>query len=77
MVLAQGLRLAWGGVVVGLPAALLAMGAVRSLLFDVTPHDVSVFAAIPALLVVVAALACALPAVRAARLDPATALRDE
>ena len=77
MVLAQGLRLVWGGVAVGLPAALLAMGAVRSLLFDVKPYDVSVFAAIPALLVAVAALACALPAARAARLDPAIALRDE
>jgi putative ABC transport system permease protein len=77
MVLAQGLRLVWGGVLVGLPVALLAMGAVRSLLFDVTPYDVPVFAAIPVLLAAAAALACALPALRAARLDPAIALRDE
>ena len=77
MVLAQGLRLVWGGVLVGVPVALLAMGAVRSLLFDVTPYDVPVFVAIPALLAAAAALACALPALRAARLDPAIALRDE
>jgi predicted permease len=77
MVLAQGLRLVWGGLMVGVPAALLAMGAARSMLFDVTPYDASVFAAIPALLVAVAALACALPAARAAGLDPAIALRDE
>jgi ABC-type lipoprotein release transport system permease subunit len=43
----------------------------------VTPHDVSVFATIPVLLAVVAALACALPAARAARIDAAVALRDE
>jgi ABC-type antimicrobial peptide transport system permease subunit len=36
-----------------------------------------VFAAIPVLLAAAAALACALPALRAARLDPAIALRDE
>ena len=77
MVLTQGLRLVSGGVLIGLPVALLAMGAVRSLLFDVTPYDLPVFAAIPVLLAAAAALACALPALRAARLDPAIALRDE
>jgi putative ABC transport system permease protein len=77
MVLGQGLRLAAAGIGVGVPAALLAAGALRSLLFEVTPHDPSVFAAIPVLLMVVTALACALPAARAARIDAAVALREE
>jgi predicted permease len=77
MVLGQGLRLVGLGIGAGVPAALLAAGALRTLLFEVTPHDVSVFAAIPALLLVVAALACAVPAARAARIDAAVALRDE
>ena len=65
------------GIGAGVPLALLAAGALRSLLFEVTPHDVSVFAAIPMLLLGVAALACAVPAARAARIDAAVALRDE
>jgi predicted permease len=77
MVLGQGLRLAAVGIGVGVPAALIAAGALRSLLFEVTPHDPAVFAAIPVLLMVVAALACALPAARAARIDAAVALREE
>jgi putative ABC transport system permease protein len=77
MVLAQGMRLVWAGLLAGVPAALLATGVLRALLFEVAPRDVSVFAAIPVLLVIVAALACALPAARAARIDAAVALRDE
>jgi putative ABC transport system permease protein len=77
LVLGQGLRLALFGIGAGVPAALLAAGALRSLLFEVTPHDASVFAAIPMLLLAVAALACAIPAARAARIDAAIALRDE
>lgn len=77
MVLGQGMRLVGAGMLAGVLAAVAATGALRSLLFDVTPHDVSVFATIPVLLAVVAALACALPAARAARIDAAVALRDE
>jgi putative ABC transport system permease protein len=77
MVLGQGLRLVGFGIAAGVPAALLAAGAIQSLLFEVTPHDVSVFAAIPMLLLAVATLACAIPAARAARIDAAVALRDE
>jgi putative ABC transport system permease protein len=77
MVLAQGTRLAGAGILAGLPVALLASAALRPLLFDVAPHDASVFAAIAVLLMAVAAMACALPAARAAHIDPAVALRDE
>jgi putative ABC transport system permease protein len=77
MVLGQGVRLAAAGVLAGVPAALLAAAALRSLLFEVTAHDLPVFLAIPTLLVAVAVFACGLPAARAARVDPAIALRDE
>jgi putative ABC transport system permease protein len=77
MVLGQGLRLVGLGIGAGVPVALLAAGALRSLLFEVTPHDASVFAAIPALLMAVAVLAAAVPAARAARIDAAIALREE
>jgi ABC-type antimicrobial peptide transport system permease subunit len=77
MVLAQGTRLAALGVLAGVPAAALAAAALRPLLFGVTPHDVAVFAAVPVLLLAVAAAASAVPAARAARIDPAIALRDE
>jgi ABC-type antimicrobial peptide transport system permease subunit len=77
MVLGQGMRLAGIGIAVGLPAALIASRALGSLLFDVTPYDASVLAAVSALLLMVAAVACAVPAGRAARIDAAVALRDE
>jgi putative ABC transport system permease protein len=77
MVLGQGMRLAWIGLAAGIPVAVAAMGALRSLLFEVTPHDVSVLVAIPLLLAAVAALACALPAARAARIEAAVALREQ
>jgi putative ABC transport system permease protein len=77
MVLAQGMGLVGAGMGVGLPAALAATAARRSLLFEVTPYDVSVLAAMAVLLVAVAAVACAVPALRAARIDAAVALRDE
>jgi predicted permease len=77
MVLAQGIRLVAAGLLVGLPAALAATGALRSLLFEVAPYDPAVLAAIAVLLTAVAAVACAVPARRAARIDAAVALRDE
>jgi hypothetical protein len=77
MVLAQGTRLAGAGILAGIPAALLGALALRPLLFEVAPHDASVFAAIALLLMAVAAMACAVPAARAALIDPALALRED
>jgi putative ABC transport system permease protein len=77
MVLRGGLTLVAVGVMVGLALALALTRVLQSLLFGVTAHDPLVFAGNAALLVTVAALACALPAWRATRVEPVVALRAE
>ena len=61
----------------GMIAAVVATRALRTMLFGVTPLDPVSFAAAPALLALVALLACYLPARRATRVDPLVALREE
>jgi predicted permease len=76
LVLAQGLRPAIYGVVLGLALA-LALGRVAgSLLFDVSPRDPFIMTTVVVSLVLVAIAASWLPALRASRVDPANALRD-
>jgi ABC-type antimicrobial peptide transport system permease subunit len=77
LVLRHGLALAGGGVLLGLGGALALTRLMRSLLFSVSPADPGIFAAVVVLLASVAALACWLPARRAARVDPMVALRLE
>jgi predicted permease len=77
LVLGQGLRTALVGVAVGVAGALALTRTIQSLLFDVTPTDPLTFAAAASVLVAVAALACWIPARRAARVDPMVALRHE
>lgn len=77
MVVGQGLRLILVGCVVGLIAALALTRLLEGLLFGVSATDPATFAAIAALLVVIATLACYLPARRATRVDPLVALRSE
>jgi predicted permease len=77
LVLRQGLTLAGTGIALGLVGGLLAAPLMRSLLFGVKPVEPVTFAAIALLLALVALLACYLPARRAARVDPMTALRCE
>ena len=76
-VLAGGLRLAGAGVVIGLVVALLAGSRVEPLLFEVSPTDPAVLAGVAVLMLLVAAVASAIPAWRAARADPNDALRSE
>jgi ABC-type lipoprotein release transport system permease subunit len=76
-VLAQGMRLALAGVVLGLAAAVPASRFLESLLFGVGRMDSVTFLTVPGLLVLSALLACYLPARRAARVDPVEALRTE
>jgi predicted permease len=77
MVLRQGARLALLGVGIGLAAAFGLARLMMSLLFGVTPHDPLTFAAMAALLILVALLASYIPARRAMRIDPMVALRYE
>jgi ABC-type lipoprotein release transport system permease subunit len=77
MILREGIRLVAIGVVVGLPISLLASRSVKSMLFMVSPSDAVTFVMVPAILVLVAALACWIPALRATRIQPARALRHE
>jgi ABC-type antimicrobial peptide transport system permease subunit len=77
MVAADGMRLAVVGVVLGLAAAVAAVGALRDLLFQIEPTDPLTFTAISMLLLALTAAACYIPARRAARMDPLLALRKD
>jgi putative ABC transport system permease protein len=77
LMLLDGLRPAGAGLVVGLVAGGFGVWLIRSMLYGTSPLDWSVFAVVTAVLALVAALACALPAWRASRLDPLQALRME
>lgn len=76
-VMGQGLRLAGVGVAIGLALALAGSRVLSSLLFGTSPTDALTFAAVATLLVAVAAVASLVPALRASRVDPLMALRDE
>jgi putative ABC transport system permease protein len=76
-VVARGMRLTLLGIGVGLPSAFAATRLVKSLLYEVSPTDPLSFGGIALLLSGAALAASYLPARRAARLDPLTALRDE
>ena len=65
------------GVVLGLVLAIVAAGALRPVLYRVDPRDVTVFAGVVVMLVVVSLLASLLPARRVARIDPVKALATE
>ncbi len=77
MVLRSGMLLTITGLAIGLPIAFLLARALSSVLFGVEAADPFSFVGLPLLLVAVAALACYLPARRAARVDPLVALRYE
>ena len=77
LVLGQGLRLTTVGVIFGIGVALLATRMLATLLFGISHVDPLTYVGVVALLVVTAVVASALPAWRASRVDPVTALRSE
>jgi ABC-type antimicrobial peptide transport system permease subunit len=77
LVVREGLIVTALGLALGLAGAAALTRVMQGLLFGVTPLDAVSFAAAPAMLVPVAIVACLLPAYRAARIDPAEALRTE
>ena len=75
LVVVQGLRLTLMGVAFGLVASFAVTRLIASLLYSVSPTDVVTFTVVPLLLAVAALAASYLPALRATRIDPMTALR--
>jgi putative ABC transport system permease protein len=76
-ILGQGLRLAGLGMAIGLALALAVTRLMSALLFGTSPTDVATFAGAATLLTVIATAASLVPALRASRVDPLVALRDE
>lgn len=77
LIVGQGMRLALAGVGFGLLAALALTRVLRRLLYEVQPTDPWTFALIALLLLAISLLACWLPALRASRVHPMEALRQE
>jgi ABC-type antimicrobial peptide transport system permease subunit len=77
MILRQGAELTVAGSVLGVIGALLLTRVMESLLFGVSTTDVTTFAGVPLLLIATAMMASYIPALRATRVDPVVALRDE
>ena len=73
----QGMRLVLPGIILGLAASLMLTRLVRHMLYGIGVSDPLTFILISVLLIVVASLACIVPAYRAARVDPLRTLRQE
>jgi putative ABC transport system permease protein len=77
MALGEGMRIVVIGLAAGLAGAATMTRFLRSMLFDVAPGDPITFFSVSAILAGVALFACYIPARRATRVDPLTALREE
>jgi len=77
MIITRGLRLGLLGLAAGIGLALVLGRLLQTLLYGVKPVAPAVYAATALALLLVALLACVIPAQRAARVDPVVALRDE
>jgi ABC-type antimicrobial peptide transport system permease subunit len=77
LMLRKAMSLVLVGAVIGLAGAYAATRVMSNLLFGVTPTDLATFIAVPLVLLLVALVACLIPARRATRVDPLIALRYE
>jgi predicted lysophospholipase L1 biosynthesis ABC-type transport system permease subunit len=77
MVLREGGVLLAMGLVLGVTGAFFAARVIQGLLFGVAPHDPATFVAVAGLMTAIGLGACWIPALRAARIDPAIAMRSE
>jgi predicted permease len=77
LVLGEGLRLTLLGLALGLLVSIALTHLLAAQLYDVSATDPLIYAGVATFLIVVASLACWLPALRAARINPITALRSE
>jgi putative ABC transport system permease protein len=77
LMMRQGMKLTLIGVTIGIVGAILVTRLMRSLLFAVAPTDLMTFSIASVVLIVVALLACFIPALRATKVDPLVALRYE
>ena len=77
LVLRQGMSITLGGVVLGILGAFGLARVTRTLLFGVSPTDPATYIGVAAIIVVVALIACLVPAQRAMRVDPLVAIRNE
>jgi predicted lysophospholipase L1 biosynthesis ABC-type transport system permease subunit len=77
LVLRDGLRTTLAGIGLGLAGAILATRLIASKLYGISPLDPSTFLVVALVMAAVGVLACAIPARRAAKLDPMAALRYE
>jgi putative ABC transport system permease protein len=77
LVLTEGLQLSLAGMALGLVAALSMTGLIRSMLVSVTPTDPATFVAISVLFITIVAVSSLIPALRASRVDPVTAIRHQ
>jgi ABC-type antimicrobial peptide transport system permease subunit len=77
LVLNHGLKMAFGGVALGILGALSLTRLLGNLLYGVEATDIATFTTVALLLTAVALLACLIPAWRATKVDPLTALSHE
>jgi len=75
MILGEGGVLLAAGLALGVAGGFAAAGVMRGLLFGVAPHDPATFLGVAALMALIGVVACWVPALRAARIDPAIAMR--
>lgn len=77
LIVRRGMALTAAGILAGLSVAAAANRGLGALLFEVTPTDPSTFAAVSLLLLILAAIACFIPARMGSRIEPSEALRAE